>query len=823
LQFRQQELTHAQSQIKDLELALGKARNFNAQQQELYSEAVKSCNLAETRAAEVEQELLALRDEMANRSTCEEAAERNRQWALAVERVSELERALNRKDDPSTPKTSAILLPPVGTFNDQSDMDAIASLFVTLQRIREERDTLRGSVEFLSFELRAKESAIEQRLESQRMTSQLLLQSAEEDVSQLRRDLSFCEARLLQSQEESLHSLERCNTRLYHAQTMATATLVALQHANAQREVEDQRWIADIVQLEFMLEEERQTSRGAQTLKQDLEQRDRTVAEVNNLYAEATRTARETARELREWQAQFSELDETRNKLEGELEEERTRFRDLERNCSAQTLAYQRLEETHQTLREELYEARMEVDQLRNDHMTDLANASPDAQSVLQGHIEELEARIVRRNEQIGTQQNDIRRLDMNLCIAENAVEEMRLELGELRAQNISLEEDAATVRQERNRAEKELDLARGELDALRVTMSKQDDVLRQNDEGREQEITILVEVISTHNLQVRKITRDLQKAHGEISKLQHLLEQRSVHQYSAAAEGHLLEMEKLRQIVTEISALHEQDTGMLADYSRQIEQLKQSLQEATERGDVLAQQLCRTGQLARDEVAAQIRTLEDQVDTLSAEVEGLEERLAEGQQNIQTVLKQNGDLENQVTDLHEAASAKSRDHKEKVEELNAKIETLQGELDGLRNANETERSSLSQELEAVKQELSAAIKLVKESEEVKARVQALHAEGQALATKLAQATSDLQARTAENADLQRRVAEIGELKAIVQRQDLDLHAAQVARSQAEHDLAGVQADLENLRSLMDEKNAVLEQCRQELTQALKQ
>jgi chromosome segregation ATPase len=247
---------------------------------------------------------------------------------------------------------------------------------------------------------------------------------------------------------------------------------------------------------------------------------------------------------------------------------------------------------------------------------------------------------------------------------------------------------------------------------------------------------------------------------------------------------------------------------------------LERSLQEATDRGDTLAQQLRQASQLARDEVGARMHTLEEQIDSLSAEVEELEERLAEGQQHIQTVLKQNGDLENQVTDLEEIASAKSRDHKEKIEELMANIQTLQDELDGLRATNETERSALSEELETLKREHSGTLELAKEVDEVKARAQSLQTEGQALATQLAQVSSDLQARTAENTDLLRRVNEITELKAIVQRQDVDLHAADVARTKAEQDLSIVQTDLKGLRNMLDEKNAALEQCRHELVQA---
>lgn len=795
---------------------MAKSRAFTAQQRELYNEAVKSCTIAEERVANVDRELMELRDEMANRSTTEEAAERNRQWALALERVNELERALDddRASTP-TPRAPAIPLPPVAAFSDQADMDAVASLFVTLQRIREERDTLRGSVEFLSFELRAKENAVEHRLESQRSSSLQLLCSAEKDVAQLRGELTACEARLLQSHEESRRALEQCSRQLSRTQVMAAASFVVLQRADALEKTNAAH--------QTTLEEEQQTVREKVLgLKHDLKARDGTILDLNDRCSEATRHLREATRDLRSMQEKFSDLEEIKSKLESALEEETGRSRDLERDNTSQAIAYQRLEETHNILREELYEARTEADQLRNNHMDTLADHSPDAQSALQGHIEELEARIMRRNEQIGAQQNDIRRLDMNLKIAEAAVDEMRMELGELRAQNVSLEEDAATVRQERNLAERELENARGELDALRVSSESQELLLQQSEEGRELEVATLIEVISNHGLQVRQVSKYLEDAHDEIQDLQSRLAQHSdFDQSQSVSQGQMEELERLRQTISELSTQQVEDPRLADQHENSIQGLEQALQEAKERGDALAIQLRRSEQLAREEVSARINALEEQVDSLSAEVETLEERLAEGQQHVQIVLKQNGDLENQVGDMESAASTTSREHIAKVEGLESRIKACQDELDGLRVEHETERDGLLQELERLKQDHSAALEITKQLDEAQNQVQKIQADAQVLSTQLTQVSSDLEARTAENTELLQRVDATEELRATIQSQEARLQAAQTARVQAELDLASVRANLQDLRKIMEEKNVALEQCRYDLSQAI--
>lgn len=753
---------------------------------------------------------------MANRSTTEEAAERNRQWALALERVNELERARNEDRAPTpTPRAPAIPLPPVASFSDQADMDAVASLFVTLQRIREERDTLRGSVEFLTFELRAKESAVEKRLEVQHSSSLQLLRSAEDDVALLRQDLTTCEARLLQSQEESRTALKECALHLGRTKTMAMATFVALQHANAVQE-------ANATSLEGSLERDQNAAaEQVQELQADLGERDRVITDLNTRCSEATQSLRDATRDLHALQEKFSDLEEVRAKLEATLDEETAHYRDLERDNSTQAIAYQRLEETHNILREELYEARMEADQLRNDHMNTLANESPDAQSALQGHIDELDARIMRRNEQIGAQQNDIRRLDMNLKIAEAAVDEMRMELGELRGQNISLEEDAATVRQERNLAERELENARAELDTLRVSLDKQESLFHESEAGREQEVATLVEVISNHGLQIRQVSKYLEETQAEIYDLQaRLAEHHNVDDSRSISDDQREELENLKQIIAELSARREEDSGLTSEYVRKAENLEQQLQEAKERGDALATQLCRSDQLARDEVSTRINDLEEQIDSLSTEVETLEERLAEGQQHVQIVLKQNGDLENQLGELEAAASTTSREHKSKVEDLEAQIKSLNEELDGEHHSNQAEHDRLLQELESLQEEYEAAREICKELDETKARALTLQAEGQALSTQLEQVSLDLQTQKLEKAELLQQVSVVEDLRVTVQSQEARLQVAQTARVQAELDLASVKANLGDLRKAMDERSIALEQCRNELAQA---
>ncbi|CAG8602275.1 7130_t:CDS:2, partial [Acaulospora colombiana] len=250
-QFNQKEIALLRSQVAELEIELRKQRSLNSQQQELYHEIVKSCSEAERRAEELDRELSNLQEEFANRSSADEAIERRQQWEEALERVQELERELAGHKDKSrrAPRRSRPSLLPVPNFGDPSELDMVAKVVLALDRIREERNALRGSVEFLTFELQAKDAAIERRLENQKSRFLHLLQSAEEDISSLRQDLSAYEDVISRSHQ----SRDEQEGRIRKAQNVSTAALIALQHIHGISDSEHGQYTQEYAKLESEL------------------------------------------------------------------------------------------------------------------------------------------------------------------------------------------------------------------------------------------------------------------------------------------------------------------------------------------------------------------------------------------------------------------------------------------------------------------------------------------------------------------------------------------------------------------------------------------
>ncbi|KAG8829353.1 hypothetical protein FRC17_006717 [Serendipita sp. 399] len=803
MQLKQQELKHAQVQVKELETALGKARTLNAQQQELYSQVVKSCSEAERRADDVERELSDLREEIANRSTLSEAAERNVQWAKALDRVAELEQELASRSNESgeTPRRANIPLPapPVLTFANESEMESVARLVVGLQRIREERDTLRGSVEFLSFELRAKEATLQRTIESQSLKWIRLLQAAEEDSVALRSELTVSERRLAKVTEDMKATIADSSNRIHQNRVMLLATLLALQRAHAQLDTAD---AGEHLRLQLQTQQSASLKEIAK-LQSMVDSRDRALQTSEEKYMEAKRDLHEKTEALDTVKEQLQSLETRRDKLQTSLEEQIAALKNLERDHTAQAVHIQRLEEVNNIAREELYEARIEADQLRNDHLNTFAQEDSEAQIALQRHIEELDARIIRRNEQIGTQQNEIRRLDMNLRIAENAVEEVRKELGELRSQRDWLESDAQTVRDERNHAQRELDACRNELDILRAEFETQCAALKLSSQSRDVEVTTLIEVISSLALKARTAVHSSVKQESAEQTVQSITIASAEHPLRPTAEDHEIQIMAGRSSVTSETSQREQD-------------LEKLLQEATSRGDTLAAQLRRSSEVAREEVANHTAVLEERIETLSTEVESLEDRLAEAQRHLDDVLQQNGELEDQVCTLETETLAATREHEEAMEKIRLQLE----EVDQTRAQEKKEHLGLLDRFQVLEERCSNAEESAGKVQNLEAQISEQEGAKTKLLEEIDQLQATIEAKAVEIDDLTDRIEELDRLKEVLAVTSQELTAKRTIQADLEEELSSLRAMLDRAQCSLDQKQATVEHLEVELAAA---
>ena len=136
--------------------------------------------------------------------------------------------------------------------------------------------------------------------------------------------------------------------------------------------------------------------------------------------------------------------------------------------------------------------------------------SSNEAVQSLREQIEELENRVLRRTEQIGIHQHDIKRLETNMRLQEERIAEMTTELETLGAQKEAMVEDCADAREARNEALQKVESLEVELEALEVKVQALDEGIQVVEQSRESELSSLVAIvadaIAQHRIAKRRI-----------------------------------------------------------------------------------------------------------------------------------------------------------------------------------------------------------------------------------------------------------------------------------------------------------------------------
>ena len=104
--------------------------------------------------------------------------------------------------------------------------------------------------------------------------------------------------------------------------------------------------------------------------------------------------------------------------------------------------------------------------------------SASEANRVLRDQLKEMEMRVARRTEQIGIHQHDIRRLETNLRLQEERLNEMTVELETLATQKAAMVEDCADAREARDAALSRVETLEMELEALDGKSEQSDQAL---------------------------------------------------------------------------------------------------------------------------------------------------------------------------------------------------------------------------------------------------------------------------------------------------------------------------------------------------------
>ena len=154
----------------------------------------------------------------------------------------------------------------------------------------------------------------------------------------------------------------------------------------------------------------------------------------------------------------------TISQLKIEMDEKERLLQDVESERDSLRLQITNLMTDIQDIQEELNNAEGRYTTLQFHQLSNMTTS--EATRNLRGQIEELENRVMRRTEQIGIHQHDIKRLETNLRLQEERLAEMTTELEMMAAQKDAMVEDCADAREARDgalirveRLEEELEL----------------------------------------------------------------------------------------------------------------------------------------------------------------------------------------------------------------------------------------------------------------------------------------------------------------------------------------------------------------------------
>lgn len=419
------------------------------------------------------------------------------------------------------------------------------------------------------------------------------------------------------------------------------------------------------------------------------------------------------------------------------LQGERERRQELE-------LEKEQLEAERDAVKEELKDVLERYDRLQD------AQTLPteDATVALTEEIKLLEGRVMRRTEQIGIHQHDIKRLETNIKLLEERLEEATADLDMADTEKAAMLEDCATAREERDAAKKALEQM--EIEVERLTGFLKD--------GEEKQAELHAEIsrlesgqagsedVFERDERIRALENDLkiaestlQEVRDELSKAQSELEQvhelsiQTVEDLKKQAESDKTDIsnqlakriEELGQLKAELDSLqmqHEETLSLLASTKKGTASDEKNRRSSSQGSRRLSSEVG----MEDSNVTGENEDLSAQLSAQLVTIEEERQRLAQNlQEKDETLVKNRGELA--------CLAAKLEASEEQIHEIMATLQEKEQQLEA--NSVEIQRLVLEKESRTpVEDELRQILHQKSEQlEQIEEKVQTLVEENDAL------------------------------------------------------------------------------------------
>jgi chromosome segregation ATPase len=488
------------------------------------------------------------------------------------------------------------LLPPLPATMSRSVLEPdtnvvtyIERLFATIDRLRGERDSLSRDVEFLESESRFTIEALEAKLSAS-------ISSASDKtvatISQLKTEMDELHSHLAEVSERNATTIESKNCEIKRLGLVVQTLAVSHEAMTSQRDG-------------LLAELQRKDSQWEKDL-------------------ELARTAEQ----------------ETRRELEDVLHRERevaTHLQDVESERDSLRTQITNLMTDMQDVQEELNNAEGRYTTLQFHQLSNMTNN--ESTRNLRGHIEELEDRVMRRTEQIGIHQHDIKRLETNLRLQEERLAEMTTELEMMAAQKDAMVEDCADAREARDEALIRVERLEEELESL---------------DGRNVDNANIVETL------IAIIAQTVCQARVRLTEGLTRIQKEHVTQVDRCREENRAIEQELEQQVTSLQSQIEEHGRLLDISKREVTRIRDRVQEEVEgrAQDKKQHAMALLSEKERSDNA------DGTISQLRGELETLERNLQQSNVDLQSVEDEKLTLRQQMTELEaEVQRCKSLSH----------------------------------------------------------------------------------------------------------------------------------------------------------------
>jgi chromosome segregation ATPase len=401
----------------------------------------------------------------------------------------------------------------------QEAVTHIERLLVAIDRLRDERDNLQRDMHFLESESKFAVDALNAKLAASSTSNLAEGSKSGEAFIQMQTEIGALRGQLATAAMQLSEAILTKDKHIERLVLAATASAVAIEHLQSQLDHLERRFI-DAYSARADVEENLQNSqRCMEGMEERLEELE-VKLEVTSLCLQATTRQRNDA--IMQLEAGDDERDSEIRKVKRELLETRDTLEEAEIRYASVSKALEDMESERNSLalqimnlstdlriaQEDLANAENRYSILQSHQLSSMS--SNEAAHVLRDQIQELEMRVMRRTEQIGIHQHDIKRLETNLRLQEERLGEMTIELEMMAAQKDAMVEDCADARGTRDEA-----LAR--LDQLEIDMETR---AEESDDVAAALVAVIFGTISHSRDTSRQSIESASKAEQEICRL---------------------------------------------------------------------------------------------------------------------------------------------------------------------------------------------------------------------------------------------------------------------------------------------------------------